>query len=189
MAVTTKAKQAATRGRAVKRRARRKEGAAIPDFKFQVPVDPEWAAEFLKKSEWFHLDTRAKKMAFIKRLCRKIVEGFQPDKIILFGSRAYGKPRADSDIDLLIIMPYEGSSRAKAAEIHQYLDVLASLDLLVRTAEEVRERIAMEDDFMQEIVERGKVMYEADHTGMDKQGRRRLARSGARKPGTQRPEP
>ncbi len=45
----------------------------------------------------------------IKNLCRQIVENFNPQKIILFGSHAYGKPNADSDVDLLVVMPFEGS--------------------------------------------------------------------------------
>lgn len=168
MAAQTKTKQTSSKSRTVKKRApRKKEGAAVPNFSFKAPVDPERAAEFLKKSEWFRLDTRAKKMAFIKRMCQKIVEGFHPEKIILFGSRAYGTPRADSDIDLLVMMNYEGSHLAQAARIRKHLGMLVSLDLLVRTPEEVQRRIEIEDDFMREIVERGKVMYEANHSGVD----------------------
>jgi uncharacterized protein len=126
-------------------------------------VAPELGAAIERKTEWCRLTSRSQQTAFIKRLCRRIAEAFQPDKIILFGSRAYGKPRLDSDIDLLVVMPYEGSSRAQAARISRHLDILVSLDLLVRTADEVRERIGMEDDFMREIIERGKVMYEANH--------------------------
>ncbi len=103
-------------------------------------------------------------------MCRQIAGAFKPDKIILFGSRAYGKPREDSDIDLLVIMPYAGSHAAQAVKILRHLDVLAPIDLLVRTAKEVRERIEMEDDFIEEIVRRGKVMYEANHERVDQQG-------------------
>lgn len=163
MAVHIKTKRASAKTGVANRRVRKEEGAAIPDFKFLVPVEPEVAARIHQITEWFRLDTRAKKMAYIKRLCQKIVEGFHPDKIILFGSRAYGKPRADSDIDLLVIMPYEGDSALTASLILNDLDVLVSLDLLVRTAEEVRERIEIGDQFMKEIIENGKVMYEANH--------------------------
>ena len=96
--------------------------------------------------------------------CRQIADAFKPDKIILFGSRADGKPRLNSDVDLLVIMPYEGSSREQASKIRRHLDKLVSMDLLVRTADEVRERIAIEDDFIQQIIEHGKVMYEANHS-------------------------
>lgn len=99
----------------------------------------------------------------IKELCSQIVREFQPDKVILFGSHAYGKPNADSDVDLLVVMPYVGSDARKAAEILVRLNATLPVDLLVRTAEQVRARIEMEDFFMREINERGKVLYEADN--------------------------
>jgi predicted nucleotidyltransferase len=133
-------------------------------------MDTALAKQITHQTEWYRLRKRAQQTAYIKRLVRQIVEAFHPDKIILFGSRAYGKPREDSDIDLLVIMPYKGDDAMTAVKILNHLDVLAPIDLLVRTAEEVRERIEMEDDFMQEIVERGKVMYEANHARVGGQG-------------------
>ncbi len=103
----------------------------------------------------------------IKNLCRQIVENFNPQKIILFGSHAYGKPNADSDVDLLVVMPFEGRDSQKAVEILLNLERTVPLDLLVRTSEQSRERIEMEDFFMREIIEQGKVLYESDNTGMD----------------------
>lgn len=128
-----------------------------------APISPALAEEIERETEWYRLRTFAQQTAFIERICQQIAEAFKPDKIILFGSRAYGKPRIHSDVDLLVIMPYEGSSRAQATRIRSCLDKLVEMDLLVRTADEVRERIALEDDFMQEIIEHGKVMYEANH--------------------------
>ena len=132
----------------------------------------EWTAtasqEIATKTEWYRLEKRAQQSSYIRRLCQQIVEAFHPEKIILFGSRAYGKPRGDSDIDLLVIMPYEGSHRAQAVRIHNHLNVLAPMDIVVRTPEEVQERIEMGDQFMREIVARGKVIYEAHHTGVDR---------------------
>lgn len=140
----------------------------------------EWTAtlseEIATKTQWYRLEKRAQQSAYIKRLCQRIAEAFHPEKIILFGSRAYGKPREDSDIDLLVIMPYEGSHSAAAIQIRNHLDILAPMDVLVRTPEEVRERIEMGDQFMREIVTRGKVIYETNHAGVDRQGGRRLAR-------------
>jgi len=105
--------------------------------------------------------------AKIENLCQQIVENFNPQKIILFGSHAYGKPNADSDVDLLVVMPFEGSDSQKAVEILLNLEKTVPLDLLVRTSEQIRERIEMEDFFMREIIEQGKVLYESDNTGMD----------------------
>ena len=99
----------------------------------------------------------------IKNLCEQIAREFQPEKIILFGSHAYGKPEWDSDVDLLVIMPFTGRHTKKAIEILNRLNPSAALDLLVRTPQQVAERLAMGDFFIREIVERGKVMYEADH--------------------------
>ena len=105
--------------------------------------------------------------AQIKNLCRQIVENFNPQKIILFGSHAYGKPNADSDVDLLVVMPFEGRDSQKAVEIRIKIQTTVPLDLLVRTSEQFRARIEMEDFFMREINEKGKILYEADDAGMD----------------------
>jgi predicted nucleotidyltransferase len=99
----------------------------------------------------------------IKKLCNQIVDKFRPQKVILFGSYAYGKPNYDSDIDLLVIMPYVGRNHDQAVAIRRSLDSAMPIDLLVRTAEQVQERIDMEDFFMREIVRDGKVLYEKDH--------------------------
>ena len=99
----------------------------------------------------------------IKELCSQIVEQFRPQKVILFGSYAYGLPNADSDIDLLIVMPFAGRVHEQAVKIRKGLKSSLPIDLLVRTPEEVRERIEMEDFFMREIVEQGKILYETNH--------------------------
>ncbi len=99
----------------------------------------------------------------IRRLCEKIALEFRPEKIILFGSHAYGRPQWDSDVDLLVIMPFNGRHTRKAIEILNRVNPATGLDLLVRTPQEVAKRLAMGDFFMREIIERGKVMYEAPH--------------------------
>ncbi len=101
--------------------------------------------------------------AHIKKLCKEIVDRFSPQKVILFGSYAYGLPNNDSDIDLLVVMPFEGHVHDQAVKIRRGLDSSMPVDLLVRTPKQVRERIEMEDFFMREIVEQGKVLYEANH--------------------------
>jgi len=101
--------------------------------------------------------------AEIKKLCEQISRDFRPERIILFGSHAYGSPTPDSDVDLLVVMPFEGRHTQQAIRILNKLNALTPIDLLVRTPEQVRERLAMGDFFMHEILEQGKVMYEADH--------------------------
>lgn len=81
----------------------------------------------------------------IKAVCDRIVREFHPDKVILFGSYAGASPTPDSDVDLLVIMPFEGSPARKAYEIDLRLEHRFPMDLLVRTPEFVRERAAMND--------------------------------------------
>lgn len=98
----------------------------------------------------------------ISQICRRIACEFQPEKIILFGSCSYGKPEADSDVDLLVVMPFEGSPFHQAGLILNQIAPLTGLlaiDLLVRTSEQVQERLKIGDTFMREIIERGKVIY------------------------------
>jgi len=81
----------------------------------------------------------------------------------LFGSYAYGRPNEDSDVDLLVILPFVGKPVRKAIEIRSKLNPRIPVELVVRTPQQVAERIANNDWFMQEIVERGRVLYEANH--------------------------
>ena len=99
----------------------------------------------------------------IARLCRRIAEQFAPDRIILFGSRARGRPDKDSDVDLLVVMRYRGISARKAAEILNAVEPEFPVDLIVRSPQEVEKRLAMEDPFLIDIVRRGRVLYEAAH--------------------------
>ena len=98
----------------------------------------------------------------------RIAREFHPDRIVLFGSHAHGTAGEDSDVDLLVIMPFEGKAVAKSVEIRLKVRPGFPLDLLVRTPEKVRERLAMGDGFMREILETGKVLYEADDGGVDR---------------------
>jgi uncharacterized protein len=107
---------------------------------------------------------RRKRNAHIKKLCGQIASEFKPEKIILFGSQAYGKPTAESDIDLLVVMPYKGSPFRQAGEILKRVIPrvgVLPIDLIVRTPKQVEERLAIGDQFINEILGRGKVMYEA----------------------------
>lgn len=114
--------------------------------------------------EWQPIkDSPAKRRAYIKKLCRRIAEEFQPEKIILFGSQAYGKPRPDSDVDLLVVMPFEGGYFEQAHKMRMRLGLSLPIDLLVNTPEQLQYRLDIGDRFMREIVERGRVMYEATH--------------------------
>jgi uncharacterized protein len=102
----------------------------------------------------------------ILALSQTIAKVFEPERIILFGSYAYGTPTEDSDVDLLVVLPFEGQPFRKAAEIRGCINAEFPIDLLARTSEQVKERLDLGDFFIQEIMERGKVVYEAAYAGV-----------------------
>lgn len=98
----------------------------------------------------------------IEEFGQRIGREFNAERVILFGSYARGAVTDDSDVDLLVIVSFEGRNVDKSVEIRMKLRPQFPMDLLVRTPENVRQRIEMGDGFMREIVEEGKVLYEAD---------------------------
>jgi uncharacterized protein len=122
-------------------------------------------------------------MAVIRRFARQVADRFQPEKIILFGSYAYGKPHADSDVDILVIMPARNQID-QAVRIDRAVDSPFPLDLIVRTPKTMNWRLAEGDSFLREIVACGKVLYEKNDQEMGTKSRIRLP--ARRKPGKQR---
>jgi predicted nucleotidyltransferase len=114
----------------------------------------------------------------IRRFARRIAERFQPDKIILFGSYAYGRPHAESDVDLLVIMPASDVVN-QSIRICLAFERPFSLDLIVRTPRQVARGVKEGDWFLREITEKGKVLYEAANGSVGSQSRGGLDR-GAR---------
>ncbi len=98
----------------------------------------------------------------IKKFGRQIGEQFGAEKVILFGSHAQGSVTTDSDVDILVIGPFNGRSVDKSVEIRMKLRPQFPVDILIRTPERVQQRIEMGDCFMREILEKGKVLYETD---------------------------
>src|SRR5256886_14202545 len=102
-------------------------------------------------------------MSAIRRFVNQIVERFHPDRIILFGSYAYGTPTPDSDVDLLVVMPtnnqIEQSARIGIALGDDGIEPGFAMDLLVRTPRTLERRLRWGDYFLREIVERGKVLW------------------------------
>lgn len=73
----------------------------------------------------------------IPEMVRIIVERFDPEQVILFGSHARGTPSPDSDVDLLVVMPVPGSKRRKQLEVRLALHgFLVPKDIVVTTPEE-----------------------------------------------------
>ena len=114
-------------------------------------------------------------MRVIREYARRVAEHFQPEKIILFGSYAYGTPHQDSDVDILVIMPAR-SQLSQAVRIDLKCEACFPLDLIVRTPENMRWRLEEGDWFLREIVSRGKVLYEKADEGVGAQSGKRLPR-------------
>jgi uncharacterized protein len=98
----------------------------------------------------------------IEEFGREIGREFGAEKVILFGSYARGMPVPDSDVDLLVIGPFPGRSVDTSVAIQMKLRPSFPVDLLVRTPENVRERIESGDTFMSGILTEGRVLYSAN---------------------------
>ena len=99
----------------------------------------------------------------IRDLAARIAAEFHPEKIILFGSYANGTPRPDSDVDFLVVLRFRGCGLEKSVQIAETVKPDFPVDLVVRTPEDLRRRLAWDDFFLQEVVESGRVLYEAAH--------------------------
>jgi uncharacterized protein len=97
----------------------------------------------------------------IQELAQAIVREFQPKSIILFGSYAYEQPRPDSDVDLLVIKRLDSHPVREALQILDRLKPRFGVDLLVRSSEDVRFRLAGHDAFLEEITGKGTILYDA----------------------------
>lgn len=97
----------------------------------------------------------------ITRVAKSIAAKFNPERIILFGSYAYGKPNPYSDVDFLVVMETTARPLAKQQEISKALSPHPfGMDILVRTPSQLQERIALGDAFLREITSKGQVLYE-----------------------------
>jgi len=103
---------------------------------------------------------RMVKLEEISRLSEKIVTEFQPDRVILFGSHAYGNAGPDSDVDLLVVLPFEGRNFWKSLEILNRVDPPFPVDLLARRPDDTARRYAEGDPLIREAMDHGKVLYE-----------------------------
>jgi predicted nucleotidyltransferase len=95
---------------------------------------------------------------------KRIVSELKPEKIILFGSYAYGNPTPDSDVDLLVVIETNGKNK----EIYRAVSKLLyprqfPVDIIIRTPKEVEEALKGGKDnafFIREILKKGKVLYD-----------------------------
>ena len=101
--------------------------------------------------------------AAIQSFYRAVAKRFRPKAIILLGSYGYGHPTPDSDVDLLVIMPMTRERGERmSVRIRHAVPRNFPMDLLVRTPEEMARRLRWGDVFVREVMEKGKVMYEAN---------------------------
>lgn len=101
--------------------------------------------------------------ADIGELTQRIVREFDPDKVLLFGSRAAGTARADSDVDLLVILPFDGSSFHKSLDILNRIAAPGGVDLIARTQSDTDRRYQEFDPFIRSALDSARVLYERDH--------------------------
>ena len=101
----------------------------------------------------------------LERIVRILIKEYKPEKIILFGSYCYGYSDEDSDIDLLIIKNTDQKNRVERfVEVKRIIYNQKNkipISPLILTTEEINERLKLGDEFLEEIVTKGKVLYES----------------------------
>lgn len=105
-----------------------------------------------------------KTIGLIQEMVERLVKQYAPQKVVLFGSYAYGRAHSDSDIDLLIIKETPERFLDRWITVRRILSDpqrKVGLDILVLTPREISERLARGDQFVAEIVKMGKVLYAA----------------------------
>lgn len=98
----------------------------------------------------------------IEEIVRRLVAGYRPQKVILFGSHASGTARPDSDIDLLIIKETSERFIDRWVAVRRLLsdpNRRIGLDTIVLSPREIEERLAIGDQVIAEILEKGQVLY------------------------------
>jgi len=100
-------------------------------------------------------------MKTIRALAAHIAKRFDPEEIILFGSHAYGKPAAWSDVDFLVVMDTPKGELQMSIEIKQSLpDLNFGVDIVARSRSVIEKRKKLGDWFLIDVTEKGKVLYE-----------------------------
>ena len=97
--------------------------------------------------------------AAIDEIVDRIAARFSPERIVLFGSHARGSARADSDVDLLVIATFDGTSFRQSLRILNQLDLRLPIDLIAYRPEDVQRRYAEGDPLVREALDHGKVLY------------------------------
>jgi len=98
----------------------------------------------------------------IDKIVQLIINNYKPDKIVLFGSYAYGQPSEGSDLDLLIVKDSNLPRYKRAREVRKYLWGITDIpkDIMVYTPAEIDDWQGVEEAFITRIVKNGKLLYE-----------------------------
>ena len=105
--------------------------------------------------------TTVEAQATIQEMVRRIVDQFHPDQVILFGSHARGTAGPDSDVDLMVVMPVQGSINDKRLEIRIALhEIGVAKDIALVTPEQVAKYKDMVGTIIYPAIREGKVLYE-----------------------------
>jgi predicted nucleotidyltransferase len=100
-------------------------------------------------------------MHAIHHIANIIAEKFDPEKIILFGSHAYGDPKPWSDVDLLVVIGTDLAPHEQRLKISRALSPHPfGIDIIVRTPADLERRLVLGDFFLREVINRGKLIYE-----------------------------
>lgn len=97
----------------------------------------------------------------VRDAVNRIVKHAHPKRVILFGSHAWGEPTPDSDVDLLVILEFEGKPWKAASALRNFARASFPMDLLVRTPAQIRMRLESGDSFLAEVLQHGVTLYEA----------------------------
>ncbi len=99
--------------------------------------------------------------AVLAEIVQRLVVAVDPDRIILFGSRARGDYRPDSDVDLLLIKPSAEPPHRRVMPAYQAMaGLLVPTEILWRTPEEVEEWSQARNHFIARALREGRVLYE-----------------------------
>jgi len=96
----------------------------------------------------------------IEMFTGKLADVYHPRRIVMFGSYAAGKMRQDSDVDLLVTFDSVSNRLRTVTEVITNLKPRFAVDLMIRTEQEVRDRLRENDGFMADIMKNGRVLYE-----------------------------
>jgi predicted nucleotidyltransferase len=107
-------------------------------------------------------------MGDIMAVVDRIAKEYDPERVVLFGSYAKGTANTDSDVDLLVILSFEGKPFWKSLEITNCVNPSFAMDLLARRPDDTQRRYTLGDPLIREALDQGRVLYERDRKRVDR---------------------